>query len=113
MLSTPASLLDRLRRPNETTAWDRFVELYSPLLFHWAKRLGQQDSDAADLVQDVFLLLLRKLPDFEYDASRSFHAWLKTLFVNQHRARLRNRVPIPLDNDGRDLAAASPDAFAD
>ncbi len=77
MNSTPASLLDRLRKPNESSAWERFVELYSPLLFAWAKRLGLQTSDAADLVQDVFLLLCRKLPEFEYDASRSFHGWLK------------------------------------
>ena len=53
MFATPASLLDRLRQPEQATAWDRFVELYTPLLFHWAQRLGQQDSDCADLVQDV------------------------------------------------------------
>jgi RNA polymerase sigma-70 factor (ECF subfamily) len=95
--STPASLLDRLRKPDETSAWERFVELYSPLLFHWARRLGLQASDAADLVQDAFLLLFRKLPEFQYDASRSFHAWLKTVFLNQHRARLRVRRPLLLD----------------
>jgi hypothetical protein len=33
---TPASLLQRLRLPGETGAWARFVELYSPLLWHWA-----------------------------------------------------------------------------
>jgi RNA polymerase sigma-70 factor (ECF subfamily) len=99
MLSTPGSLLERLRKPKETTAWDRFVELYSPLLFHWAKRLGQQDADAADLVQEVFLLLWRKLPLFEYDASRSFHAWLKALFLNRARQRLRERVPVTVAQD--------------
>src|SRR3954453_21062982 len=96
MLLTPASLLDRLRRANETPAWDRFVESYSPLLFHWAKQLGQQDSDAADLLQDVFLLLFRKLPDFRYDPQRSFHSWLKTLFLNQHRQRQRQRAQAAL-----------------
>ncbi len=110
MNHTPASLLDRLRKPNESSAWERFVELYSPLLFAWAKRLGLQASDAADLVQDVFLLLLRKLPEFEYDATRSFHAWLKTVFVNQYRLRLRNRVPVPIDGaaDGIAVEAAGP-----
>ena len=103
MLPTPASLLDRLRKPNEATAWDRFVELYSPLLFHWAKRLGQQDSDAADLVQDVFLLLWRKLPEFQYDPSKSFHAWLKTLFLNRSRQRLRERSPATVDHDWAEL----------
>ncbi len=113
MNSTPASLLDRLRKPNESSAWERFVELYSPLLFAWAKRLGLQTSDAADLVQDVFLLLCRKLPEFEYDASRSFHGWLKTVFVNQHRLRLRGRVPMPFDGAADGLANEPPGAFDD
>src|SRR5262249_4546994 len=89
------------------TAWDRFVELYTPLLFHWARRLGLQDSDCADLVQDVFLLLWRKLPQFQYDPARSFHAWLKTLFLNRHRSRQRRRGPIPIALGASDLADAA------
>lgn len=89
--ATPVSLLDRLRSPGATTAWDRFVELYTPLLFDWARRLGLQDSDGADLVQDVFLILWRTLPAFDYDAGMSFHAWLKTVFLNRHRSRQRQR----------------------
>jgi RNA polymerase sigma-70 factor (ECF subfamily) len=108
MFTTPASLLDRLGKPREANAWDRFVELYSPLLFHWAKQLGQQDSDAADLVQDVFLRLLRKLPDFQYDPQRSFHCWLKTLFLNQHRERLRSRNALPV---GDHTELPSPEAI--
>ena len=91
MFLTPASLLYRLRQPEENLAWDRFVELYSPLLFHWANQLGYQESDSADLVQDVFVILWRKLPEFEYDPSKSFHAWLKTLFMNRFRSLQRNR----------------------
>lgn len=88
---TPASLLFRLRKHEEVSAWGRFVDLYTPLMFHWAKQLGQQESDCADLVQDVFLILWRKLPEFEYDSGKSFHAWLKTIFLNRYRSRLRRR----------------------
>src|SRR5438093_3913708 len=108
MLSTPASLLERLRKPNEAAAWDRFVELYSPLLFHWAKRLGLQDSDAADLVQDVFLLLVRKLPQFEYDGQKCFRAWLKTVFTNKWRERRRLRQPATGDVSPDEIAEPSP-----
>jgi RNA polymerase sigma-70 factor (ECF subfamily) len=104
MFTTPASLLLRLRQPEETTAWGRFVELYTPLLFHWARQLGQQDSDCADLVQDVFLILWRKLPEFEYDSGRSFHAWLKTVFLNRYRTRQRQRGPLPVELDAELLA---------
>ncbi len=94
MIVTPASLLFRLRTREESAAWGRFVDLYTPLLFHWAQKLGEQDSDQADLVQDVFLILWRKLPEFEYDSGKSFHAWLKTIFMNRFRSRLRERKPL-------------------
>ncbi len=92
MFVTPASLLYRLRTHEESAAWGRFVDLYTPLLFHWAEKLGEQESDQADLVQDVFLILWRKLPEFEYDSGKSFHAWLKTIFMNRFRSRLRQRT---------------------
>src|SRR4051794_2188553 len=105
MHSTPASLLERLRKPNESSAWNYFVELYFPLLFRWAKRASVQDSDAGDLVQDVFLILWKKLPSFEYNPSQSFHAWLKTVFLNELRRRFRDQKPLRLDSD---LDAHSP-----
>jgi RNA polymerase sigma-70 factor (ECF subfamily) len=42
MHSTPVSLLERLRRPDERAAWERFVQLYTPLLCAWARRLARQ-----------------------------------------------------------------------
>ena len=87
MDSTSDSLLERVKRPTESAAWDRLVQLYAPLLYGWARRMGLQDSDAADLVQDVFVLLVRKLPEFEYEQGKSFRAWLRTVLVNKWRDR--------------------------
>ncbi len=101
MLSTPASLLQRLRNPGETRAWDQFVELYSPLLFYWANRAGLQDADAADLVQEVFAVLVRKLPAFEYDPAKGFRSWLRTVTLNKWRELLRRRGISPA---GRQVA---------
>lgn len=91
MDSTSPSLLARLRSSGDRAAWDRFVELYSPVLYHWAQSLGLQKADAADLVQDVFLVLVRKLPEFQYDDGKSFRAWLKTIILNKYRDRARSR----------------------
>jgi RNA polymerase sigma-70 factor (ECF subfamily) len=93
MDTTPVSLLERLRRPEEQEAWTRFVKLYTPLLYFWAKRMGLQQSDAADLVQDVFTLLVQKLPQFRYDNAGSFRNWLLTVMTNKLRDRARRRVP--------------------
>jgi RNA polymerase sigma-70 factor, ECF subfamily len=95
MNTTPVSLLQRLREPSSADYWPRFVELYAPLLLGWARRLGLQDADAADVVQDVFALLLNKLPTFRYDPQLSFRAWLRTLLLNQWRDRCKQRGPAP------------------
>jgi RNA polymerase sigma-70 factor, ECF subfamily len=103
MDSTSASLLERLRRPQDQAAWSRLVELYTPLLFHWADRLGLQSADAADLVQEVFMLLVRKLPEFEYDPHHSFRGWLRTVTINKWRERCRTRAPVTADRKWEEL----------
>lgn len=95
MHTTSVSLLMRLCLLNDEAAWARFVELYAPLFFHWANRTGMPAEDAADLVQDVFLVLVRKLPEFDYDPNRSFRAWLRTILFNQWRDRLRRDAAMP------------------
>src|SRR5262245_51658721 len=91
MNTTSFSLLERLRQPGERDAWRRFVHLYTPLLMHWARDVGLDDNDAADLVQEVLLLLMKKLPEFAYDPSRSFRGWLHTLTINKWREALRRK----------------------
>jgi RNA polymerase sigma-70 factor, ECF subfamily len=107
MTATPISLLERLRQPNEHEAWSRFVALYTPLVYTWARRVGLQESDAADLVQDVFTVLLEKMPHFVYDRQGSFRAWLKTVTLNQWRAQCR-RVAARRETGGEapDLAVS-------
>jgi RNA polymerase sigma-70 factor (ECF subfamily) len=110
MNTTPVSLLERLRRPDEQAAWERFVRLYTPLLCQWARRLGLRDADAADLVQDVFVVLVRKLPEFRYDPRRRFRGWLWTVTLNKWRERRRRAAPAA-QADQADLDALSgPDA---
>lgn len=91
MLTTSVSLLERLRRPDPTQAWNRFVDLYTPILFHWARRAGLQPQDAADLVQDTFATLIQKLPEFDYQPGRSFRGWLRTILMNKWRNCLRRK----------------------
>src|SRR6185369_6361079 len=88
MLSTSVTLLERVRKRDDQAAWERFVALYTPLLYRWAQRAGLADQDAADLVQDVLVLLMQELPNFEYDAARrNFRGWLKTVTINKCRER--------------------------
>src|SRR5208337_5600860 len=95
---------------SEQGAWDRFVLLYTPLIYSWARRVGLQEADAADLVQDVLTTLLQKLPEFTYDRHRSFRAWLKTVTLNKWRDRCRRLAARPHEVTGRQhLDVAEPD----
>lgn len=89
--TTSISLLERLRQPEPHEAWTHFVQLYTPLLWYWAAKLGLQDQDAADLVQDVFVRLFQKLPEFQYDRHKSFRTWLQTVTQNIWRDKCRER----------------------
>jgi RNA polymerase sigma-70 factor (ECF subfamily) len=53
--------------------------------------LSLDEHEAADLIQDIFMVLVEKLPHFQYDAQKSFRAWLKTILLNRWRNRLRQR----------------------
>ena len=85
MHTTPVSLLLLLRQPDQHQAWARFGELYTPLLYRWALRVSSRPDDAADLVQDVFVILMRRLPEFVYEPGKSFRAWLWTVVRNAWR----------------------------
>ncbi len=95
MDSTSVSLLRRLQKPNEETAWQRFVELYAPLIFHWGRGQGLNATDAADLVQEVMTILIAKLPEFSYDPSKRFRGWLKTVTTNAARNYQRRESTRP------------------
>src|SRR5436305_10983645 len=108
MESTSSSLLLRLRRPGEQAAWKRFIDLYTPLLHSWACRAALPAQDAADLVQDVFVALVQKLPQFQYQPGKgSFRAWLRPVAPARDAANGRQlrfqagarRGHPPLDSD--------------
>jgi RNA polymerase sigma-70 factor (ECF subfamily) len=94
MNTTSLSLLQRLQQPGDQAAWERFVKLYTPLLCHWARKLGLEGPDVADLVQEVCTILVRQMPTFRYEPTKRFRAWLWTLTLNKRRQAWRGR-PVP------------------
>ena len=78
--STSATLLARLRHvPPDQTAWGKFTERYGPRIYTWCRQWNLQDADAQDVTQTVLLKLAEKMQTFDYDASRSFRGWLRTV----------------------------------
>jgi RNA polymerase sigma-70 factor (ECF subfamily) len=109
MATTSLTLLERLREPGDQKAWERFVDLYGPLLLVWAKRQGLQAADEADLAQEVFTIVLVKLPQFKRREAGSFRTWLRTIAQNKWVEWQRKRRPEPMN--GRilpEVAVADP-----
>ncbi len=102
--STSPSLLDRVLL-RDADAWDRFAALYTPLVYSWARRGGLQESDAADVVQDVFRSVFTKIGDFQKDGQRShFRGWLWAITRNRVRLFFRQRGPQAQAMGGSDAA---------
>jgi RNA polymerase sigma-70 factor (ECF subfamily) len=112
MHTTSPSLLQKLRAPDQPRAWERFVQLYTPLLLTWGRKAGLQPQDAADLVQEIFATLVRQLPKFQYDPDRkNFRGWLRTICLNKWRDRGRRRAANMANAADADLAdLPSPDS---
>jgi RNA polymerase sigma-70 factor (ECF subfamily) len=114
---TPLSLLAQLRRSSphdQQAAWCRFVDLYTPLLFSMARRVGATRQDAADLVHDVFEVLLREMPEFRYRPGLRFRAWLFTIVRNKWINRqIRMRAAPPRADVSALETVALPDNVAE
>jgi RNA polymerase sigma-70 factor, ECF subfamily len=55
--------------------------------------MGLQHADAADLVQEVFVVVFQKIPEFQHGAGRSFRGWLWKITRNKCLERARGRRP--------------------
>jgi RNA polymerase sigma-70 factor (ECF subfamily) len=96
MDETSTSLLDRLRDDSDQVAWQRLVDLYSPYIRGWLRRNGLVGQDADDQVQEVLLVVVRRLPEFRREPhAGAFRRWLRTITVNCLRNFWRARQARP------------------
>ncbi len=103
--TTRATLLSRVRDPEDQAAWNEFDRKYRDLILLYSRRRGLQHWDAEDVRQVVMMSLSRALRGFRYDRSRgSFRGYLGRV--------VRNAVFGHLARPGRDAAPLDVDALA-
>lgn len=101
---THASLLVELRDVQNSAAWERFVDLYTPLVFQFLRKRGLQPADSSDVAQEVMRTVARSIQRFEYQTARGgFRNWLFTVTRNQFNDFLRRRERSPLVLGGTTL----------
>jgi len=95
--STRASLLLRLRDPQDHEAWIEFTTLYEPVIYRLLRRTGLQDADAREIMQELFLAVSRAIDRWDPAKERgTFRGWLRrvarNLVINWLKQRARREV---------------------
>src|SRR2546427_8090013 len=89
-LTTHKSLLARLKDSPRECDWELFYHQYWAVILSFAQKRGLDEHAAQDVLQETMLVLMRRLPDFNYDTARGkFRNWLLTIVVNKTREALR------------------------
>ena len=100
MKSTRASLLMRVRDPSDSVSWREFHDLYSPLIYRYARDRGLSHDDAEEIRSSCFETIVKSIQDFEYsEAKGRFKAWLKRIVLNRVIDLKRKRPAIQLDTN--------------
>ena len=101
----PSSQLVAVARPSFDSLYDEYFA------FAWrsALRLGVERANVDDVVQELFFVVHKKLPEFEGRASPKTWLFSILLHVVRHYRRTRHRKDRPMSN----LAGAHLEALAD
>ena len=80
---TSETLIAQVRNPADREAWERFEQLYRPVIFRIACARGLQHCDAMDLVQQVLLSVAAAIGRYERGEDRvPFRNWLSRITRN-------------------------------
>lgn len=94
--------------PEETLSFGQVYEEQLDFVWRSARRLGVEDASVDDVVQQVFLVVHRRLAEFEGRSSTKTWLFSILLFaVREHKRTLRRKSP------HRDGAAMDPDTLVD
>ncbi len=98
--SVSSGLLEGVRQM-QPESWARLVEVFSPIVYRWARQSGVQQADAADVVQDVFISVANHVSGFQRQKEQgSFRSWLATIARNRIRDSFRRRDRHPVGRGG-------------
>src|SRR6266581_2902231 len=76
-------------RAGDADAWGELYRDYAPAIFRFCRRAMPTREDAEDATMEIFMKLKVKL--VQYDATRSFSAWLYKVAANHCWDMLRRR----------------------
>ena len=94
MDTTRASLLIRVRDPNDSVSWSEFHEIYAPILYHFARARGLSHADAEEIRSSCYETIVKQINEFDYAKEKgSFKSWLRRIVVNRVIDFRRKKTP--------------------
>lgn len=116
-IPTRDSLLSRLKDWDDNESWRDFFNTYWRLIYNTAIRLGLNDAEAQEVVQETVVAVARKINSFKYDpATARFKTWLNTIIrrrVIDHRRKQSRQPDVVSMNAAPDDGMALEDELAD
>ena len=103
--STQMTLIERIARPDDAEAWERFYKVYTPLILRFCQRLSLQHTDAEDICQNVIQSMRRSLPNYATAKGR-FRFWLSQVIRREIWKHLEKERRSP-QGIGGDIEAAA------
>ena len=99
--TTRASLILRLRHPEDAAAWQEFIDIYQPLIYRLARSRGLQHADAFDTTQEVLARVAGAVNRWDPDPKLgSFRGWISRITRNLVIQFLRSKHRLPQTGDG-------------
>jgi len=90
---TRETLLQKVRRQHDEAAWQDFVRYYGEYIYGIIRRMGVNHHDAEEIRQVVTLKIWKKMPDFDYDATKGrFRGWICTVTGNEVKMFMRRKL---------------------
>ncbi len=81
---TQPTLLLKIRDTDDIAAWERFVTIYTPLIFGYCLKRGLQPADASDVAQETMRTVAQAINRFDYDKKKgTFRGWLLMVTRNK------------------------------
>jgi RNA polymerase sigma-70 factor, ECF subfamily len=90
-VETSLTWLGRLTGSPTESDWKQLLDVYGPLLAGWLARSGVPAADRDDLVQEVLMVVVRRVSEFDRRGPGAFRAWLRGILANHLKKYFRDR----------------------
>lgn len=101
-------------KAGDLAAFEKLFHLYGKKLYSLCLRMSGNSHEAEDLMQEIFVILIKKIKAFRGDAK--FSTWLYRVAVNSCISQLRKKknifVPLAEENETHDVASVEPTPLA-